>query len=102
MIKMKNQITQVHNISPEDFKKEIVEDVATHISKILEEIISNKQPKQNPEFITSKEAASILKITLPTLYEWRRKGIVKAYRIANKIRFKQSEVEGSLTEIDIN
>ncbi|AOW20594.1 helix-turn-helix domain-containing protein [Urechidicola croceus] len=97
---MKNQITQVHSISPEDFKKEIVEDVATHISVILEEIVSKIQPKQNSEFITSKEAASFLQVTLPTLYDWRKKGIVIAYRIANKIRYKRSEIENSLIKIN--
>lgn len=96
---MKREIIQVHNILPEVFKKEIVEDVVTHISLILEKIVSNIKTKQNPEFITSKEAASILKITLPTLYDWRKKGIVTAYRIANKIRFKKSEIENSLTKI---
>lgn len=97
---MNNQVTQVFNVSPEDLKKEIVADVATHISVILEEIVSNIQSKEDAEFITSKEAASILQITLPTLYDWRKKGIVVAYRIANKIRFKKSEVLNSLTKIN--
>lgn len=96
-------ITQVHNISSEDFKKEIVEDVTTHISVVLKEIMSEIQRKATtPEYLTSKEACKILKITLPTLYEWRKKGIVKAYRIANKIRYKKSEIEDSLKKIDVN
>jgi len=96
---MKSQITTVHNISPEDFKEEIAKCVATHISVILEEIVSNIQLKSNPEFITSKDACVILGVTLPTLLDWRKRKIISAYRIGNKIRFKKSEIENSLTKI---
>ena len=97
---MIKQITQVHNISPEDFQKEVTKNVVTHISVILEEIVSNIPTTQNPEFIDSKEVCKILGITLPTLFDWRKRKIIVAYRIGNKIRFKKSEIENSLTKIN--
>jgi len=97
---MQNQITQVHNVSAEDFQKEIVKDVTTHISVVLEEIVSKIQPNHSPEFINSKEVSKILGVTLPTLLDWRKRKIIVAYRIGNKIRFKRSEIENSLIKIN--
>lgn len=93
---MKHQITQVHNISPEDLKNEIVESVVADIKLELQQITKNLQPKEAPEFIDSKEVSKILGVSNKTLIDWRKKNILKAYRIANKIRFKRLEVEGSL------
>lgn len=98
---MKNQITQVYNISSEDLKIEIADHLVLHINEVLQGIMKDlRKPKEKPEFLTSKEAAKILKISLPTLYEWRKKRIVIGYRIANKIRYKQSEIESSLKRIE--
>lgn len=93
-------LLQVHNISAEDFKKEISEGFTKHISVVIEEIMKDLKAKQNPEFITSKEAAELLKVTLPTLYDWRKKKIISAYRIGNKVRFNRQELEKSLIKID--
>jgi excisionase family DNA binding protein len=97
---MKKQMTQVFNISPEDFKKEIVTDLVTEMKKELQDFSENFTPNYSPEFIDSKEAAKILGVTLPTLFDWRKRKIIVAYRIGNKIRFKKSEIENSLTKID--
>ena len=96
------QITQVENISGDDFKNEmnLVSNEVKQISKVLKDFIQVIKSKQNPEYITSKEAAEILKVTLPTLYDWRKKGIITAYRIANKVRFIREELEQSLIKID--
>ncbi|WP_372744425.1 helix-turn-helix domain-containing protein [Lutibacter sp.] len=97
---MKKQITQVHNITSEDLKKEIVTDVVTEMRKEFQLLTDNF--KQNPptEFIDSKEACKILGITLPTLFDWRKRNIVPFYQIANKIRFKRADIENSITRIN--
>lgn len=94
------RITQVHNISAEDLKKEIVDDVSTNIGVIVRKIVSDLKPPKETIFINSKEACSILGITPPTLLDWRKRKIIPAYRIANKIRFKKSDVMKSLKKIN--
>jgi len=94
-----SKVTQVFNITPEDLKQEIVSSVVSEIKLELGVITKNFQPKENPEFITSKEACEILGVTNPTLLDWRKRKIITAYRIANKIRFKRSEIEQSLKKI---
>jgi len=98
---MQSKVTQVHNISSEDLKNEIVANVVTEMKKEIQFLTDNFKQKPPPEFIDSKEACEILKVTLPTLFDWRKRNIIPFYKIANKIRFKRSDIENSLTKINV-
>lgn len=52
-----------------------------------------------PEFITRKQTAEILGVSLPTLNEWTKTGIVTASRIGTRVRYKRTDVYNSLQEI---
>ncbi|MCX6232279.1 MAG: helix-turn-helix domain-containing protein [Bacteroidetes bacterium] len=60
--------------------------------------ISEPQPKT--EFITRQETSSILGISLPTLNEWTKKGLIPGYRISSRVRYKRAEIMESLTKIN--
>jgi excisionase family DNA binding protein len=49
--------------------------------------------KASTDYISAKEAAGILKISVPTLRKYRREEVVKGYRLGHNIRFKRNEVE---------
>lgn len=51
------------------------------------------------ELLTREEAAQLLGITLPTLREYTRRGLVTGYRIGTRVRYKRSEVVNSLQQI---
>ncbi len=91
-----NNITQVHGITPQQLKESILSDVRTE----LKEIVLNFQPKKQPEYLTRKEVAKILKVSLVTLSDWNKKGVIKPYRLGNLIRYKRSEIEESLIAIN--
>lgn len=48
------------------------------------------------ELLTREQAAQLLGITLPTLRDYTRRGLVEGYRIGTRVRYKRSEVLGSL------
>jgi excisionase family DNA binding protein len=91
-----NNITQVHGITPQQLRENILADVRTE----LKEIILNFQPKKQPEYLTRKEVAKILKVSLVTLSDWNKKGVLKPYRLGNLIRYKTTEIEESLIAIN--
>jgi excisionase family DNA binding protein len=91
-----NNITQVHNITPQQLKESILSDVRTE----LKEIVLNFQPKKQAEYLTRKEVAKILKVSLVTLSDWNKKGVLKPYRLGNLIRYKTTEIEESLIAIN--
>lgn len=75
------------------------------IKKVVEEVLENKlkgfqnSKKTELKFLTRKDTAKLLCISLPTLHEWTKTGIVKAHRIGNRVLFKQEEVNQSLRQI---
>jgi len=59
-----------------------------------------EQPKQETDktdLLTPKEAVQLLRISIPTLWRWEKKGKVKCYGICGKRYYKRSELLESLT-----
>ena len=64
-----------------------------------------KQLTQQPQtptenLITREQTAKLLGVSLVTLHNWVKLNIIVAYRIGNKVRFKENEVLGSLKQIN--
>lgn len=60
---------------------------------------ADTEPKAEAEkLLTRKEVADLLGVTLPTLHDWTKKGLLTAYRIGNRIRYKENEILETLTK----
>jgi len=53
--------------------------------------------ENSPEFITPKEAADLLKVSLVTLWRYEKQSKVKCYGIGGRRLYKRSELINSLT-----
>ncbi len=77
------------------------------LKKIVEDAIFNQlksfaptvEQKQN-QLLTRKQTASFLCISLPTLHDWTKTGIIKAHRIGNRVLYKIDEINNSLNQIN--
>lgn len=69
------------------------------VRKELEKISSVKDEPKQTELITRAETARILGISLPTLHDWTKKGIIVGYRIASRVRYKKAEILESVEQI---
>jgi hypothetical protein len=58
----------------------------------LEDLKKNFTPKEPEEFLTRNETSEILKISLVTLHDWVKKGILKPYKMGNKTYFSRKEI----------
>jgi len=85
--------TILTNVSVSELTEIISDAIKSQLSQI-------EQPEPEPEFITRKETAELLGISLPTLWTWTRNGKVPAYKIGSRVRFKKSEVLNSLNKIE--
>jgi excisionase family DNA binding protein len=88
---------QIEGITAETLLSKF-EAIQAQISELREKDKPN--PLQENKLITRKETARILGVSLVTLHSWVNKNILKAYRIGNKVRFKENEVLESLQEIN--
>ena len=50
------------------------------------------------KYITRKETATLLHISLPTLNEWTKDGTLKSYRIGTRVLYKPDEVAETVTQ----
>jgi excisionase family DNA binding protein len=68
------------------------------IETTLNNLSQTPQTTSHPEkLLTRKEVAELLNVSCVTLHDWTKKGIVKAYRIGNRIRYKETEIMETLT-----
>jgi len=91
------KVTQVHNTTPQEFRENILSDFRTE----LESFSKNFLPKEQPEYLTRDEVASILKISMSTISDWNKKGILNPYRLGNTIRYKSNEIDQALISINL-
>lgn len=76
-----------------------VNDLATAIAEKLEHLFNkvNYLDVHQPEkFLTSKETAALLKVSLPTLIRYTQKGKLNAFRIGVRVLYKRSDIEAKL------
>lgn len=79
----------------DELKLVISETVRTEMQKN-----SISEPKPTTELLTRLETAHILGISLPTLNEWTKQGIIPGYRIASRVRYKRAEILEAVTQIN--
>ena len=87
---MKKNITQLHNITPEV----LTDAIALIVDKAFQKFSDNHKKPKSIEWITRKEAAKYLGVSLVTIHDWSyNKKILTPYKISNRIRFKMADIE---------
>ena len=64
--------------------------------------IGTPQPSPPPatdKYLTRKETATRLKVSLVTLTDWVNRSRLKAYKIGGRVLFREREVEDALAQI---
>ena len=76
------------------------EELTGIIHSAINEAVKNIQPQtSNPPretLLTRKETADKLKISLVTLNDWTKRGLIQSYLIGGRVLYKDSEIEASL------
>ncbi|MGC6434281.1 MAG: helix-turn-helix domain-containing protein [Crocinitomicaceae bacterium] len=62
----------------------------------LQLIKTNFEPKKPIEFLTRIETSTMLHVSLVTLHQWVKLGILTSYSIGNRVYFKRSEIEKAM------
>lgn len=58
--------------------------------------LQDLKPVSGDQYLSKVQTANLLKISLPTLTKYVKKGVIPAYHIGCNIRFRESEVKASL------
>ena len=65
----------------------------------LYEIKQNFVKTETEKLLTRDQTADYFNVSTVTIWQWTKKNLLKSYKIANKIYYKQAEIETALTEI---
>jgi len=74
----------------------LLEHINTIVEKRLNEKIEQLNPKKGYKFLSRKEVSQILKVSLVTVSDWSKRGIINSYRIGTRVRYKSDEIEEAL------
>ena len=83
---------QIENVTVSEFSETLRQVVREELS-----VMQPKPPTSN--YLTRIEVSKLLKISLPTLNEYTRKGIIRGSRIGSRILYLESDVASSVTDI---
>ena len=83
-------------------RDELVQDIAQEVLTGIQELFNQKAQTSDEsiDYITRKETAQLLNVSLVTLSSWTKKSILKSYKIGSRVLYKKSEVIQSLQHVD--
>jgi DNA-binding transcriptional regulator YiaG len=83
--------------TPNEFKKEIVNDVKNY----LDDFLKNFKPIPQKEYLSRNDVAKMLGVDISTISNWQKSGKLNPLAISGRIYFLRSEVEASIKPINV-
>lgn len=91
----------LQGLSLDDLKSTIQCIVADEMKNALTTLTDSLPKDKTPEYLTRKETAEMLGVSLPTLHSYVKKGYLPANRVGEKtVRFKREDVEKALNAVE--
>jgi hypothetical protein len=91
---------QLIQVTPNQLADLISESVNARIKDLFK--VSEQSPHLTDEtFLTRKETALFFQISLFTVHDWMKKGIIKPYKAGNRTYFKKAELVEVLTQSNL-
>lgn len=91
---MENSILQLEKTNAIDFENKILIGVKNLLNVFATSFVNQDEDR----LLTRQETSKMLSVSLVTLWDWDKKGLIPSYRIGNKVRYKKSEVLAALQQ----
>jgi len=76
-----------------------LERIESQNTLLIQQLSTLNSAKKDEEYLTRKDTAKTLGVSLPTVDAYTKDGILKGYRVGSRVRYKKHEVEASLNQI---
>ena len=83
-----------------EFRALLSECVSETVKKEIASFINSPEPPK--QILTRQEAADFYNISLPTLHDYTKRNVVKAYRLGYKVRYKRQDLLDALNIIKVS
>ena len=81
------------------FLEEKFEELFQKLEELKNKIEAEKSSKQPEGYMSVKEAAEYLHVTLPTIHDWAKRGIIPSHRIESRKLFRREELDASVKKV---
>jgi excisionase family DNA binding protein len=81
--------------------EELLKQIESIIDRKISEAIT-APPQKRSEYLTRKEVSQKLKISLPTLHDWTKLGLLKSYKMGSRVYYRSDEVEHAVEGKNLN
>ena len=76
------------------------EELTEAFRSVVREELSLLVPKDNaPRYLSRNEVAKLLKISLPTLNDYTKRGIIKGSRVGTRVLYSEADIKEAVKEI---
>ena len=79
---------QIQEITVEELAEKVSDKLVVKNEKYLNELNAKKEDT----LLTRKETALYLRVSFPTIDNWTKKGILRAYYMGNRVYYKKEEI----------
>ena len=94
--KFKSDIMETINfvgITPDNFLNELVSKVKTALLSELEKSLKDNEPNR---YYTAEQICERFSITKPTIHEYRKRNIIKSYKLGSRVYYRLDEIENAM------
>ncbi len=78
---------------------ELLEKIGQIIESKLQKCPSVLEQRKPAKFLTRKEVAQLLNVTVTTLHEWTKLGWIQSYKVGRRVLYKEVEVLSSIDSL---
>jgi excisionase family DNA binding protein len=89
---MTTNSTLIQNLTPEELSETL--------RSVIREELSLLKPKETaPRYLSRQEVSNLLKISLPTLNQYTRTGVIKGSRVGSRVLYDEEAVKEAVKDI---
>tara|TARA_R110002033_G_scaffold160508_2_gene196843 strand:+ start:2383 stop:2670 length:288 start_codon:yes stop_codon:yes gene_type:complete len=93
---MESKQIYIYPISPSELKDQFLNGMDLKLKALLEQYPNTK--KDDDELLTVEETLKFLKCSKQALWNWKKSGILPAYRLGNRVYYKKSDIYAKLVK----
>jgi hypothetical protein len=80
-------------VTPDNFLNELVSQVKTALLTELQQSFKDNEPNR---YYTAEQICERFSITKPTIHEYRKRKIIKSYRLGSRVYYRLDEIENAM------
>ena len=87
------QTINFYGVTPTDLIREIANEVKNTLFADIQKTLIENEPKR---YLSADEVCARFTVTKPTIHEWRKRKILKSYKLGSRVYYRLDEIENAM------